>query len=394
METTELISNSPPPRILGVKERLALLREWASEWLKEDKRLENELLHLSDNKHDIQRGVQLIHLRKAALYRIIKEPLFLDFEAIATFGYGNYHQQLINQYVNMSSEEKILWLNNLLFILTPSLKELDDKVNSLLDFKSFGQGRNLLLSGLGGTGKSTYLFWRASLVPPEIKKDVNDIPIVIIQCPVNNKSSLYLFRRIIASLGKTYLANDNDEDLFDKTCVFLQACGVKLLILDEISHLQKPELRRRILELSNTIDLRIIGSAVSPEKFVEGDIEIAGRFNDILPLKLYSGNDLSVLLAIINLILPFSQSSELFATTIVENGVEKEGPAQFIYRVTRGILRDIMRIIYDASILALKLNKPNISMDELEIAWTSIQHKPLKTLHEGIENLIRSEADV
>jgi Cdc6-like AAA superfamily ATPase len=371
-------------QILNVRERLAQLVKWKQEYDEKYKNLDNELLLLGDSKRDIQRSIQIIHLQKAALYRLIQEPIYLDFQAIKTIGLDNYHNELIKQYSTLLNVEKKIWLNNLLFLLTPKLKDLDEKVNSLIASHSFGQGRNLLLSGKSGSGKSTYLFWRASKDPAKVVDEVNQVPIIIIQCPVNNKSAKYLFQRIITSIGNVYLASDNDEELYEKAVVFIQKCKVHILMLDEINHIKHSDLRRRILELSNDTSVCIIGSAVTAERFTDGDLEIEGRFNDIIQLEPYKGKDLLALLAIIDLLLPFPVSSNLYKKIILSSEGRSEGPAMFIEKVTHGIIRDIMRLIYDASLMALEANEKCITFGILQKAWANIQFQAVTCMHDEV----------
>ncbi|MFZ1176781.1 MAG: hypothetical protein WAO15_11040, partial [Mycobacterium sp.] len=50
-----------------------------------------------------------------------------------------------------------------------------------------------------------------------------------------------------------------------------------------------------------------------PQKWVQGDNEVAGRWNDYFGLTQHSGERLSALLAFIELLLPFSKRSYLAA---------------------------------------------------------------------------------
>lgn len=115
-------------------------------------------------------------------------------------------------------------------------------------------------------------------------------------------------------------------------------------------------------------------------KWVEGDVEIAGRWNDYFELRPYTGQRLNQLLAFIELLLPFSQDSALASREIQLGSTPHErtdGPAQLIERWTGGILRDVMILILDASRRAIEQNRPNLSLELLATSWRNIQTRPL-----------------
>lgn len=377
-------------QILDVQHRLEELNRWANKWLVEDRKLEMELFRLGDSRRDKQKGAQIAYLRNLLGYQIIKAPINLDKEILTKIGYETYKDGLASQFAALSKQQKIAWMNNFLFIRTSDLKSLISKCNYLANFISLGQGRNLLLGALSGMGKTTSLHWLASQNLPKVMEDHNEVSVVVAECPVNNTSPRTLYQRIITGLGKTYFVSDREEDLLNQIIMDFQKCRVKLLILDEIEHLVRHEYRRRVLEISNLTKVCIICSSCRPETFVEGDIEIAGRWNDKITLEPYLGERLIQLLALIELLLPFPASSNLY--TINERSEAIDSPALFIESVTQGILRDIVRLIYDAGLKAIEMEMPNISLDLLKQTWKEIQHSPVTDLRTLILGRIKDNA--
>jgi len=186
-----------------------------------------------------------------------------------------------------------------------------------------------------------------------------------------------LFQRMIMECGHSYLKSNNEEELLLKLSLYFQQCRVELLIVDEVEHISRHDVRRRLLEVSNlTPGLPIICASCHPFKWVEGDLEIAGRWNDYFELQQYTGRRLSQLLAFIELLLPFPQASAL-ASTELQTGPKRrdrtDGLARLIERWTGGVLRDIMILILDASARAIKQGLPNLSPDLLRTTWQDIQ---------------------
>lgn len=104
-------------------------------------------------------------------------------------------------------------------------------------------------------------------------------------------------------------------------------------------------------------------------------VEVAGRWNDYFELAQYRGERLSELLTFIEILLPFTQESNL-ALREVKSGTDMiDGPAKLIQEWTGGILRDIMILIRDASQRAIENDRPCLSPKLLEETWKGIQEK-------------------
>ncbi len=70
---------------------------------------------------------------------------------------------------------------------------------------------------------------------------------------------------MLLECGHTYVTSDNEEILLMKLVLYFQQCGVELLVIDEVQHIKRPELKRRVLEVSNmTRGIPIICASCHP----------------------------------------------------------------------------------------------------------------------------------
>jgi len=375
-----------------VRLHLAQLCEWRDEWLCEDERLKARLRQLNPNKRlDIQRGDQIGILRNRLKMRLLRKPL--EISAKAKDGYKGIRQNLKEQFVGLPKQDKLLWLDNFIFLMTPDLWELHEKVKYVLGYQSLGQQRNFLLGALSGMGKTTYLNWLAALHLPIVEEARNYVPVIKVDAPVSNKTPRALLQRLILECGLTYLQGDTEEDLNQKLYLYFQQCGVGLILIDEVEHISHPDMRRRVLDLSNRLRVPIICASCNPTTWVMGDDEVAGRWNDFFELPQYTGERLSGLLASIELLLPFTQPSHLALHTLKEKkSQEVDGPARFIELTTGGILRDIMILIRDASRKAIEGDLPCLTPDLLERTWKNVQKKRVTNFLE-VQARATSEAE-
>jgi len=140
-------------------------------------------------------------------------------------GYPALRQQLVAQFAGLSQAERLLWLNNFLFIVTPDLRQLNDKIAQVRAYRSLGQQRNFLLGGASGMGKTTYMDWLALHEWPSVEAEHNHVPIIKIDASVSNHTPKPLFQRILLECGAVYAASDNEEVLLMKLVLYFQGCG-------------------------------------------------------------------------------------------------------------------------------------------------------------------------
>ncbi len=309
--------------------------------------------------------------------QLVREPIEITAEVAKEAGYAPMRKQMANQFALLSQEERLLWLRNFFFVMTPDLRDLDSKVAQVRSYTALGQRRCFLLGAPSGMGKSTYLDWYASHYPPTVMGTYTHAPIVRVDAPVTNWTPKPLYERILLEFGMEYFKGCSEESLLRKIVGYFIKCRSELLALDEIEHIIRPELKRRILEISNvSTGVHIICASCNPIRWTEGDNEIKGRWNDFFELRQYTGRRLQGLLSFIDLILPFTKDSRLRAYEIKATSKSEEvieGPARLIEQLTGGILRDIMILIGDASRRAILQNKPALTAPLLKETWQDIQ---------------------
>lgn len=359
-----------------VRRHLDRMLTWRDEWSSQDEQLQARLRSLNPSKPmDRQLGNQIGRFRKRLRMRRVREPLEIAAKSLKTEeAYRCLRENLARQFLGLSKGDRLLWLDNFLFIMTPDLWKLHKKVKKVLGYYSLGQQRNFLLGGHSGMGKSTYLDWLSALNIPIVEELRNRVSIIKVDAPVSNASPKTLLRRMILECGLTYLKGDDEEDLLMLLNLYLQQCDTELIIVDEVEHISRPEMRRRLLDMSNmTQGVPMICASCNPMDWTIGDVEVAGRWNDYFELPQYLGDRLSDLLVFIEIMLPFTQASNL-ALPRVNSGTDMiDGPAKLIQEWTGGILRDIMILIRDASQQAIENALPCLSPELLDETWRGIQ---------------------
>jgi hypothetical protein len=363
---------------LDVVQRLAQLREWRHLYRQEDLRLRTQAHQLNPTRIlDVQKGAQIAAQRRRLRLQLVAEPIEVPLPLLhQPQGLALLSRSLRQQFSQLDREDRILWLHNLLFMMTPALRQLDDKITRVRAHLRFGQQRNFLLGGPSGSGKTTYLDFLAFHYRPQVERERNLIPVIKIDAPVSNHTPKPLLQRMVLACGYNYLKQENEEELLMKLALFFQQCGVELLIVDEVEHLRHWKIRRRLLEVSNlTQGIPILCASCNPQSFTHDDPEIAGRWNDYYELPQYVGDSLRQLLAFVDLLLPFPRSSglDLYEISLPNQKTLLDGPARLIEQYTGGILRDIMILVAQASVRAIERGEAYVTPLLLESAWRDIQ---------------------
>jgi hypothetical protein len=239
-EERSMMTTQPLDASLHVGRRLADLRTWQAEWQRIDRQLEEPVGHLDGNTLlQLQQAVHIANVRRRMAMTLVKQPLSMPENVLKHLGVRAIRELFAQQFASLSREERLLWLNSFLFFLTADLRKLDEKIAKVRTYRSLGQMRNFLLGGESGMGKTTYLDWLIFNHLPVVEKERNRVPIIGIQAPVSQNTARPLLWRMLLECGQTYVKNDNEEILLMKLVLYFQQCGVELIVIDEVQHIQR-----------------------------------------------------------------------------------------------------------------------------------------------------------
>jgi hypothetical protein len=153
-----------------------------------------------------------------------------------------------------------------------------------------------------------------------------------------------------------------------------------LIIVDDVEHIHYSKMRNYLPHISSVFhSIPIICASTNPAAWAGGYREIVGSWTDYGILPTYTGERLRDLLVFFEMLLPFTKESGLF---LAEGNVGTEaidGPAKLIEKWTGGILRDVVRLLMQASRSAIEDDLPCISPQLLEEAWKELQTERVET---------------
>lgn len=390
---------TPPPGLaaqlqpldlsLDVTRRLGDLGRWMADWRNADAQLRHQVASLNPQRRaDVLRGSQIASLRRQLAYQVTRQPIALDPEVVRRIGVTSLRRHLTAQYGHLDRTARQLWLANLSFLLTPSLRALIEKLEAIRHYRSLGQQRCFLLGGVSGSGKSSLLNWYAVNYLPTVRPETTTVPVVKIDAPVSNRSPKPLFQRMLLACGALVLRGDEEHHL-QLLELYFQQCGVELLVVDEVEHITVPALRRRLLELSNLVGVPIVCASCNPVAWTSGDAEIQGRWNDYFTLTQLTGPRLDAFLTLLDLLLPFEHEAHLGLRELPGSAGEgaAAGPAHYIEQWTDGILREVMILILDACGKGLAAGHDRLTLDTLRCAWQDIKRAKVVSFLDHLRTL-------
>ncbi len=356
-----------------VHQRLEQIRRWQNEYFSEDEQLQVRLRQLDATKPlDVQRAHQIGQLRKILILKQVREPLEV---IIGSHQPGSIQwsvrQNLMHQFASLSKTDRLRWLGNFLFIMTPDLLRLHKKI---LAHCALDQRCTFLLSALSGMGKTTYLNWLAALNLPGVEEQGRVAPVVVkVDAPLNGTLKT-LLQRMLLACGATYFRRDSEEDLLLKLDFYRQKSNVGLIIVDDAEHIPYSKMRNYLFDISFGIHgIPIVCASTNPATWAGGYKEILGSWTDYVTLSTYTGERLRDLLVFIETLLPFTKESGLFLAEVNVGTEVIDGPAKLIEKWTGGTLRDVIMLLMQASRRAIEDDLPCLSPQLLEEAWKELQ---------------------
>jgi hypothetical protein len=361
---------------LDVRHRLHNLVIWEEAAQAQIRQLNEQIAAINvANKRALHQADELGARRRLLNSLRLPAPLELDPHIVEMLGYQDLRRHLVNQFNPLSVDERLLWLHNLSFLLTPDLRQLTNMLVRVQEQSLQGQQRNILFVGASGMGKTAYLSWLTAFqFLPRAEEENLPPSIINIDAPVT-QNPRRLLQRMLQASGISYSKGDSEELLMQLALRFRKG-GIGALTVDEMHHLDVLAASLLLSELSHLIDpVPLIGVVCDPIRWMKANGQLADPFGLSFELKPYTGKRLQQFLSLINLILPLPQESFGGSCPYDQSNLDstpdpflsQEG--YFIQVATRGILRDMMRLIIKASEEAIRVGLSYLGLDLLQHTW-------------------------
>jgi hypothetical protein len=122
------VQTTPVDLNLDVRQRLDDLRTWREIYEQEERALQARVDALNeDNPNDFQVAAQIKSRRLRLLMQLVKWPIEIRADIIQDVGYLRLREHLDRQFRSLSREERLLWLQNFMFLMVPEVQELAEK---------------------------------------------------------------------------------------------------------------------------------------------------------------------------------------------------------------------------------------------------------------------------
>lgn len=122
-----------------VRQRLDDLATWKAGWEAEVGRLVAAVRALDETRRESPRmAAHIATLRKRATLTLVRRPIELARKSLEGSGTAELRANLAPQYAALSTEEKLLWMQNFVFVFTPDFREALAKVETIRQHRAAG----------------------------------------------------------------------------------------------------------------------------------------------------------------------------------------------------------------------------------------------------------------
>lgn len=267
-------------------------------------------------------------------------------------------------FLDATVAERVRYIQTIKWIGYPKALEILGQMEDLFNHPPSHRMPNILIASPTNNGKTMIKnrFLEQHPVDDNIEGDTAEVPVFDVQMP-GRPDPRRFYMAILKKLFATYRDTDNLARLETQAISIMQACGVKMLIIDDLHNILagRMDAQRQFLNLLRTLGNDLEAPLVclgTPKalRAIQIDDQLANRF---LPYKLPTwryGKDFRRLLNTYESLLPLPERSYL-AT---------EETAQYILAKTEGTIGEAFMLINYAAIKAVRGDKPKITIPLLE----------------------------
>lgn len=260
-------------------------------------------------------------------------------------------------------KERLLDLTKPKWIGYPVAKRALNRLEELIALPQSHRMPNLIICGPTNNGKTMIVerFLKSHPANDAPELDASNIPVLSVQMPISPEPRRF-YCAVLYALNASFRSTDTIANLETQALKLLNACGVKMLIIDELHNMLsgRNDHQRQFLNLLRYIgnDLKIPIVALGIQSALRGiqiDEQLANRFEPLILPKWHSGKEFLMLLNSIESVLPLTKPSSLAST---EN-------SEMILAKTEGTIGEIMLLLRAAAKRAIQSEQEYIDVRAL-----------------------------
>lgn len=262
-----------------------------------------------------------------------------------------------------SLDERVAYIRQDRWLPYPEADRLLNKLESLYNMPPKIRPPSMLIVGDSHCGKTSLVRRFRDMHPPTDGVYEAACPVFYLPSCPSEPDEGRLYEEILKELMIPFRYSDKPSRKYDEVKYQFDQIGVKVLILDEISHtLSGSALKQRVFmnaikNIHNSMKRPIVLVGTHDARFVTGsDRQFESRFKLEILERWKEGDDFRRFLARLELTLPFTQASLLAAPEL---------SSLIFKRAENGCIGDFVDLVTEAAVLAANAGKQKITADEI-----------------------------
>jgi len=277
------------------------------------------------------------------------------------------------EFIDKSIEERIEYVRQDRWLPYPKADALLDRLEAFYKMPDKIRPPSMLIVGDSHCGKSSLVRRFKDMHPPTDGMYESACPVFYLpSCPTGPDEDR-LYDEILQELMVPFRYSDKPAKKFDEIRYQFDQIGVKVIIIDEISHaLSGSAIKLRVFlnaikNLHNVTKRPIVLVGTQDARFVAGsDRQFESRFKLETLERWKDGDDFRRFLAKLEMTLPFPEPSLL---------ASQELSRLIFNRAESGCIGDFVELVSEAAIMAIKAGKHRVTENEIKNCSFSPSYK-------------------